>query len=73
MRLFDGQEEKEIYKTWVEAKSCPKWRDGWCSLDGALIPTFVKPHYYRFYDRKHNYSISLHVRIFVYFVHICSY
>lgn len=31
-------EEKEDAKCWVEAHSCKAWRDGWCMVDGTLVP-----------------------------------
>lgn len=37
------EEEKEAEKRWVEQKSCRAWRDGWCLVDGTLVPLFEKP------------------------------
>ncbi|KIY45722.1 hypothetical protein FISHEDRAFT_76270 [Fistulina hepatica ATCC 64428] len=31
---------KERAKEWVESVSCPAWRDGWCMVDGTLVPLF---------------------------------
>ena len=30
--------EKEEAKEWIEMHSCQAWRDGWCMVDGSLIP-----------------------------------
>ncbi|KAF8166165.1 hypothetical protein BJ912DRAFT_1003126 [Pholiota molesta] len=35
--------EKEEAKQWVESHSCRKWRDGWCMVDGTLVPLFDRP------------------------------
>ncbi|KAG0642213.1 hypothetical protein HOY80DRAFT_862560, partial [Tuber brumale] len=51
------EKEKEI----VEEKAIKEWRDGWCMIDGTLIPLYSKPHYFRerFFDRKSNYSVNI--------------
>jgi hypothetical protein len=41
-----NEEEKEAAKQWVEAHSCKAWCDGWCMVDGTLIPLFDKPFWY---------------------------
>lgn len=33
-------EEKEQVKEWVEEHSCHSWRDGWCMVDGTLVPLY---------------------------------
>ncbi|KAF7290716.1 hypothetical protein MIND_01312300 [Mycena indigotica] len=36
--------EKEEAKAWVEKTSgCREWRDGWCMVDGTLIPLATRP------------------------------
>ncbi|KAK9373733.1 uncharacterized protein V1513DRAFT_139014 [Lipomyces chichibuensis] len=54
-------DEREQYKQYIESMSCAEWRNGWCMIDGTLIPIFAKPHYYGdvFYDRKSNYSFNV--------------
>jgi hypothetical protein len=61
---YPSQEEKELAKEWVEAASVPGWRDGWCMVDGTLIPLAEKPGYHgeTYYDRKSNYSLNVQVR-----------
>ena len=56
-------EEKEKAKRWVENHSCRAWRNGWCLVDGALVPLFDRPHWYAesYFDRKCNYSLNLQV------------
>ncbi|KAJ3499981.1 hypothetical protein NMY22_g19418 [Coprinellus aureogranulatus] len=54
-------EEKEDAKAWVEATSCPAWRDGWVMVDGTLVPLFARPSFFgtSFFDRKSNYSLNV--------------
>lgn len=55
--------EKEEAKEWVESVSCPAWRDGFCMVDGTLVPLFEKPGYHgeTYFDRKSNYSLNVQV------------
>ena len=56
--------EKEEAKQWVERCSrCPTWRDGWCFVDGMLIPLAFRPFWYgqSYFDRKCNYSLNIQV------------
>ena len=47
----------------VEANSCPAWCDGFCMVDGTLIPLFEKPGHHReaYFDQKSNYSMNFQV------------
>ena len=56
-------EEKEEAKVWVEDHSCKAWRDGWCLVDGTLIPLYARPYWYgeSYFDRKCNYSLNIQV------------
>jgi hypothetical protein len=36
-------EDKERAKEWVESVSSAEWRDGFCMVDGTLIPLSQKP------------------------------
>jgi hypothetical protein len=60
---FPTSDEKEEAKAWVEAHSCKAWRDGWCLVDGTLIPLYDRPHWYgeSYFDRKCNYSLNIQV------------
>jgi hypothetical protein len=62
----DGEEKKAV-KEWVEANSCPAWRDGWLMVYGTLVPLFSHPRFYgnTWYDRKSNYSMNVQVHPFV--------
>lgn len=54
--------EKEEAKQWVEnTSSCSTWRDGYCMVDGTLIPLFEKPTFFgeAYFDRKSNYSLNV--------------
>ena len=56
-----SEEEKEEAKRWVEHTSgCTTWRDGYCMVDGTLIPLFAKPAFFgeAYFDRKSNYSLN---------------
>ncbi|KAK9390249.1 hypothetical protein V1515DRAFT_589676 [Lipomyces mesembrius] len=54
-------EEREQCKQWIEDTSCAAWTDGWCIIDGTLVPIFSKSQYYEdvFYDGKSNYSFNV--------------
>lgn len=56
-------EEKEGAKMDVEEISCAGWRDGFCMVDGTLIPLSDKPGFHGevYFDRKSNYSFNLQV------------
>ena len=56
--------EKEEAKQWVEKCSkCPAWRDGWCFVDGTLVPLAFRPFWFgqSYFDRKCNYSLNIQV------------
>ena len=55
--------EIESAKAWVEANSCPAWRNGWLMVDGTLVPIFQRPHEFgnAYFDRKSNYSLNVQV------------
>lgn len=57
------EEEKEQAKEWVESVSCAEWRDGFCMVDGTLVPLSQKPghHGEAYFDRKSNYSLNVQV------------
>lgn len=57
--------EKEKAKSWVEKHSCKAWRNGWCMVDGTLVPLFDRPFWFgeSYFDRKCNYSLNIQVRI----------
>lgn len=57
--------EKERAKRWVQRHSCKAWRDGWCFVDGTLVPLDQRPTWYgeSYFDRKCNYSLNIEVRI----------
>jgi hypothetical protein len=56
--------EKEDAKAWVQNHSCKAWRNGWCFVDGTLIPLDQRPTWYgeSYFDRKCNYSLNIQVR-----------
>ena len=58
-----SEEEKEASRIFAESKSCPEWRNGWCGVDGTLIPLHERPQHYgaTFYNRKCNYSTNVQV------------
>jgi hypothetical protein len=56
--------EKEKAKDWVQNHSCKAWRNGWCFVDGTLVPLDERPNWYgeSYFDRKCNYSLNIQVR-----------
>jgi len=55
--------EKEAAKRWVQDHSCKAWRDGWCFVDGTLVPLATRPYWYgeSYFDRKCRYSLNIQV------------
>jgi hypothetical protein len=55
--------EKEAAKEWVAAHSCEAWQNGWCMVDGTLVPLYARPYWYgsSYFDRKSNYSMNVQV------------
>ncbi|OJT05813.1 hypothetical protein TRAPUB_8399, partial [Trametes pubescens] len=43
---------------------CPGWRNGWCMVDGTLVPLFQRPSLFgnTWLDRKSNYSMNVQCR-----------
>lgn len=60
---WPSEEEKEVAKRWVQHRSCRAWRDGWCFVDGTLIPLANRPYWYgeSYFDRKCRYSLNVQV------------
>jgi hypothetical protein len=61
---WPDEDRKSKAKQWVEDHSCPAWQDGWCIVDGTLVPLFAHPVFYRnsWFDQKSNYSLNVQVR-----------
>lgn len=59
------EEEKEQAKEWVHKHSCKSWRDGWCLVDGTLVPLSERPRWFgeSYFDRKNRYSLNFQVSI----------
>ncbi|KAG6826089.1 hypothetical protein H0H92_001157, partial [Tricholoma furcatifolium] len=57
------EDEKEAAKEWVENHSCKAWWDGWCLVDGTLVPLYCCPYWYgqSYFDRKHRYSLNVQI------------
>lgn len=60
---FPTDEEKEEAKSWVEDHSCAEWQDGFCVVDGTLVPLYEHPFWFgeSYYDHKSNYSLNFQV------------
>lgn len=60
---FPTDEEKEEAKKWVAKHSCKAWRNGWCFVDGTLIPLARRPYWFgeSYFDRKCRYSLNFQV------------
>ena len=61
---WPSEEDKEVVKEWVERASCAVWHEGYCMVDGTLIPLFKKPSHHgkAYFNRKSNYSLNVQVR-----------
>ncbi|KAI0747757.1 hypothetical protein C8Q80DRAFT_1120419 [Daedaleopsis nitida] len=76
MIRYPTPEEKEKAKEWVETHSCKAWWNGWCMVDGTLVPLDERLFWYgeSYFDRKCNYSLNvqatwkLHVKCCLYVV-----
>ena len=66
--------EKEDTKKWVEAHLCKMWCDGWCLVDGTLIPLYDWLHWYgeSYFDRKSNYLLNFQVSWLLLIYHACT-
>lgn len=64
------EEEKEEAKQYVEQHSCHAWRNGWCFVDGTLVPLAARPAWYgeSYFDRKSRYSLNFQVS-YSYFIY----
>jgi hypothetical protein len=62
--MMPPDEEKERAKEYVEAATCPEWRNGFLLADGTKFPLFQKPglHGEAWFDKNKNYSIDCQVR-----------
>jgi hypothetical protein len=60
---WPDEAEKEAAKEWVQNHSCKAWRDGWCFVDGTLVPLASRPYWYgeSYFDRKCRYSLNVQV------------
>ncbi|KIL57516.1 hypothetical protein M378DRAFT_33627, partial [Amanita muscaria Koide BX008] len=55
--------EKSKAKAWVQKHSCRAWRNGWCFVDGTLVPLCDRPYWFgqSYFDRKQNYSLNIQI------------
>lgn len=60
---WPSEDEKEAAREAVEDIVCEGWRDGWCMVDGTLVPLYSRPHHFgsTWFDRKSNYSMNVQV------------
>ena len=61
--MMPPEEEKEQAKAYVEAATCPEWRNGFILADGTKFPLFQKPglHGEAWFDKNKNYSVDCQV------------
>lgn len=67
---FPSLEEKEAAKCWVHQQFCHAWHNGWCFVDGTLIPLATQPVWFgeSYWDRKDCYLLNVQVKkIYCYF------
>lgn len=57
------ESQKEEAKAWVQEASCDEWGEGFCMVDGTLVPLFEKPGFHSkvYFDRKSNYLLNIQV------------
>jgi len=62
---FPTMEDNEMAKKWVHSHSCKAWRNGWCLVDGTLVPLAGCPCWFgeSYFDRKTRYSLNIQVRL----------
>lgn len=62
--MIPPEEEKERAKEYVEAATCPEWRNGFLLGDGTKFALFQKPglHGEAWFDKNKDYSIDCQVR-----------
>lgn len=57
--------EKEEAKNWADQKArrAIGWREGFCFVDGTLIPLYARPYHYGdcFFDRRSRYSLNVQI------------
>lgn len=72
---FPSDAEKEEAKEWVHKHSCHAWRDGWCFVDGTLIPLAIRPSWFgeSYWDRKDRYSLNAQVHSIFQMLLCCSF
>ncbi len=61
---WPAESEREEAKRWVEEQAEVKeWRNGFCMVDGTLVPLYRKQSHYgeTFFDRKSHYSINVQI------------
>jgi hypothetical protein len=59
----DGEEREEAREMVHQKTGIHAFRNGWCMIDGTLIPLYQKPSWYgeRFFDRKSRYSLNVQI------------
>ena len=60
---WPDEEEKEAARKWVQDHACRVWRNGWCFVDGTLVPLATQPYWYgeSYFDRKYQYLLNVQV------------
>ncbi|KAF8572921.1 hypothetical protein K439DRAFT_1377001, partial [Ramaria rubella] len=58
---WPNETEKDEVKWWGEESTCQAWQNGFCFVDGTLVPLADKPGYHGegYFDRKSNYSLNV--------------
>ena len=66
---FPNDEEMQEAKDWVKNHSCRSWKNGWCFVDGSLIPLATQPEWFgeSYWDRKDQYSLNVQVPFYIFF------
>ena len=67
---FPDNEEIEDAKEWVKNHSLRSWKNGWCFVDGTLVPLATRPEWFgeSYWDRKDRYSLNVQVLFLILFL-----
>jgi hypothetical protein len=58
-----GQDREDVKQMVEDQTEIHGFRNGWCMVDGTLVPLFQKPAWFgeTFFDRKSNYSMNIQI------------
>ncbi|SGZ08118.1 BQ5605_C030g10772 [Microbotryum silenes-dioicae] len=60
---WPNQAERELLNAWMESKTYPEWRNGWCMVDGSLIELSRTPQWFGASFTSRNCRAALNIQI----------